>query len=138
MHAFIAIVLLTSQNSFHSDSQTFLSEELSEEIQIQGRTARQGKRGSFQLVLLESDLESQFGVPVGARDKIPRKDLYDWLCKVRLEKHRERCKLMEENLLDATEKDHATHKYFDHLLAHNITEAKVEFERMYRWILGNR
>ena len=120
------------------DSQTFLSEELSEEIQIQGRTARQGKRGSFQLVLLESDLESQFGVPVGDSDKIPRKDWYDWLCKVRLEKHREHCKLMEENLLDATEKDHATHKYFDHLLAHNITEAKVEFERMYRWILGNR
>ena len=42
------------------DSQTFLSEELSEEIQIQGRTARQGKQGSFQLVLLESDLESPF------------------------------------------------------------------------------
>ncbi|KAL7471163.1 hypothetical protein ACHAXS_011481, partial [Conticribra weissflogii] len=29
--------------------QTFLSEDISEEIQIQGRTARQGKRGSYQM-----------------------------------------------------------------------------------------
>ena len=37
--------------------QTFLSEEFSEEIQIKGRTARQDKKGTFELVLLESDLE---------------------------------------------------------------------------------
>jgi hypothetical protein len=37
--------------------QTFLSEELSEEIQIRGRTARQKNRGSFQMVLLAKDLE---------------------------------------------------------------------------------
>lgn len=47
---------------------TFLSDELSEEIQIQGRTARQGKKGSYQLVLLEQDLELHFGVPVGEKD----------------------------------------------------------------------
>ena len=131
-YAFIVIVsLFTPHNSFHLDSQTFLSEELIEEIQIQGRTARQGKRGSYQLVLLESELESQFGVPVGSRDKIPRKDVYDWLCKVRLQKHKERCKLTEKNLVDATEKDSATHCYFDHLLANNITEAKIHFENLY-------
>jgi Mg-chelatase subunit ChlD len=119
---------------YHLDAQTFLSEELSEEIQIQGRTARQGKRGSYQLVLLEPELESQFGVPVGEKDKIPRKDLYNWLCSVRLLKHSKRCKLMEENLLKATEKDSATHNYFDHLLAHNITEAKIQFESLYRLV----
>jgi hypothetical protein len=36
--------------------QTFLSEELSEEIQIRGRTARQKNKGSFELVLLAPDL----------------------------------------------------------------------------------
>jgi hypothetical protein len=36
--------------------QTFLSEQLSEEIQIKGRTARQDKKGTFKLVLLQSDL----------------------------------------------------------------------------------
>ncbi len=36
---------------------TFLSEEISEEIQIKGRTARQGEKGSFSMVLLNSELE---------------------------------------------------------------------------------
>ena len=37
--------------------QTFLSEELSEEKQIKGRTARQGDQGSYSMILLDSDLE---------------------------------------------------------------------------------
>ena len=37
--------------------QTFLSEELSEEKQIKGRTARQGDQGTYSLILLEHDLE---------------------------------------------------------------------------------
>ncbi len=42
--------------------QTFFSEELSEEIQIMGRTARQGKDGSYSMVLLNTDLEKYLGV----------------------------------------------------------------------------
>lgn len=60
--------------------------------------------------------------------------MYDWLCKVRLDKHKKRCQLMQENLVDATDKDTATHCYFDRLLAHNIPEAKVQFEELYRAI----
>lgn len=37
--------------------QTFLSEELSEEKQIKGRTARQGDQGSYSMILHEGDLE---------------------------------------------------------------------------------
>jgi hypothetical protein len=37
--------------------QTFLSEQLSEEKQIKGRTARQGDLGSYSMVLREKDLE---------------------------------------------------------------------------------
>ncbi|CAL6089204.1 Helicase-related_protein [Hexamita inflata] len=37
--------------------QTFVSDELSEERQIQGRTARQGNKGSYSLILLDSELE---------------------------------------------------------------------------------
>ncbi|ETO05036.1 hypothetical protein RFI_32360 [Reticulomyxa filosa] len=37
--------------------QTFLSEELSEEMQIRGRTARQGTSGSYSLVLCDKSLE---------------------------------------------------------------------------------
>ena len=37
--------------------QTFLSEEVSEEVQIKGRTARQGDHGSYSLILNYRDLE---------------------------------------------------------------------------------
>jgi hypothetical protein len=37
--------------------QTFLSESLSEEIQIKGRTARQGENGSYSMILSLKDLE---------------------------------------------------------------------------------
>jgi hypothetical protein len=51
--------------------QTFLSEELSEEIQIRGRTARQKNKGSFELVLLASDLDkfSITAAELAAKDK---------------------------------------------------------------------
>ena len=51
--------------------QTFLSEELSEEIQIRGRTARQKNKGSFQMILLAQDLE-KFAVSaaeIGQKEK---------------------------------------------------------------------
>ena len=84
------------------------------------------------MVLLESDLQSQFGINIGDKDKIPKKDLYDWLCNVRLQEHRKRCLLMEENLKEATRKDCATHRYFDSLLAGNITAARSKFEDVYQ------
>jgi len=37
--------------------QTFLSSSKSEEIQIKGRTARQGSRGSYSIVLLDNELK---------------------------------------------------------------------------------
>ncbi len=37
--------------------QTFLAESLSEEVQIKGRTARQGSVGSYSLIIKEKDLE---------------------------------------------------------------------------------
>ena len=50
--------------------QTFLSEELSEEIQIRGRTARQKNKGTFQLILLSEDL-AKFQITI---DDIAQKD----------------------------------------------------------------
>eukprot|EP01133_Synstelium_polycarpum_P012772 gene12772-14983_t len=38
--------------------QTFLSEEITEEIQIKGRAARQGQKGSFKMILVKSQLVS--------------------------------------------------------------------------------
>ena len=44
--------------------QTFLSEALSEEIQIRGRTARQKNKGSFHIILNVQDLD-KFGITAG-------------------------------------------------------------------------
>ena len=52
--------------------QTFLSEEESEEIQIRGRSARQDKKGTYQLILLRSDLEK---FDVGPTDSVLYADL---------------------------------------------------------------
>lgn len=61
--------------------QTFLSEELSEEIQIKGRAARQGNPGSYSLVLLESSLQ-KFGISSESL-KQHSNDLYKYLNKTR-------------------------------------------------------
>lgn len=111
--------------------QTFLSEECCEETQIQGRTARQGKNGSYQMVLLESDLEEHFGLPRGEKKNIAKKDRYAWLCKARNEKRKSYCEVIKTNLTGATEKDRATHKYFDALLNANRDNAHNLFKEMY-------
>ena len=45
---------------------TFLPDERAMEAQLKGRTARQGKRGSFSMVLYCNDLESKFGLDAAA------------------------------------------------------------------------
>jgi hypothetical protein len=114
--------------------QTFLSEEITEEIQIQGRTARQGKQGTYQLILLESDLVTEFGVSPGEQMKVPKRNWYDWLCTIRNKHHDKQCKIMETNLLRASDVDSATHKYFDSLLKCDIASALNDFQSLYQTI----
>lgn len=109
----------------------FLSTELSEEIQLQGRTARQGKKGSYQMILLESDLEEHFGLPPGSKDSVARQDVYQWLCDAREKCHDRHCQMMNDNLTDATKKDQNTHRYFDALLSADQQNAYKLFKEMY-------
>jgi len=111
--------------------QTFLSEECCEEIQIQGRTARQGKKGSYQMVLLESDLEEDFGLPHGEKNKIAKQDHYKWLCKARIDKRKSYCETIKTNLTGAAEQDRFTHTYFDALLNANKNKAHDLFKELY-------
>ena len=111
--------------------QAFLSEELSEEVQIKGRTARQGKQRSYQMVLLESDLETHFDIERGAKDKVPKKDRYEWLSNARRKKHQSHCHVMDVNLEGATEKDKNTNLYFDSLLQGNARRAQDLFKELY-------
>ncbi len=54
--------------------QTFFSEELAEEIQIKGRTARQKSKGSYQLVLFSKDLKESFELTPEDEDKMKNTD----------------------------------------------------------------
>ena len=111
--------------------QTFLSEEVSEEVQIQGRTARQGKKGSYQMILLESELETDFGISTAQKNEIPKHNWYQWLCGVRSRHQREKSLLVEKNLEEATEKDVITYDYFDSLIARKNSKASEQFKNLY-------
>jgi len=111
--------------------QAFLSEERSEEIQIQGRTARQGKKGSYQLILLDSDLEEKFGLAKGMKDNVAKERWYQELCTARDKFRKNCCDAIEENLADATQKDQATHLYFDSLLMKDEETATKAFKEIY-------
>lgn len=111
--------------------QAFLSMEPSEEVQIQGRTARQGKKGSYQMVLLESDLCKDFGVAKGEKDTIAREKRHEWLDDVRGRHHRQHWKRVEDNLRLATKRDKATHEFFDALLTANKDVATKLFKELY-------
>ncbi|CAB9511747.1 expressed unknown protein [Seminavis robusta] len=114
--------------------QAFLSTEKSEEVQIQGRTARQGKKGSYQMVLLEGDLKDNFGISQGEKDSIARERRYEWLHQARTRKHGQHWKLVGENLKLATGRDQATHQYFDALLAGQRESATTLFKDLYAMI----
>jgi hypothetical protein len=55
---------------------TFLSEEVSEEVQIMGRTARQGQSGSFEILLLDSELEV-FGIKIEDLKDFSKENVYE-------------------------------------------------------------
>lgn len=69
--------------------QTYLSMDQTEEIQIKGRTARQGENGSFEIILLDTDLEV-FGIQgkdeIAALDSLRNDQLRAYLDKKCTEK----------------------------------------------------
>jgi Mg-chelatase subunit ChlD len=62
--------------------QTFFSEFLAEEIQIQGRTARQGKSGSYKMIVLSSEIEAAYGLTSDEVEQESRrkKTFYEFMC----------------------------------------------------------
>jgi hypothetical protein len=70
--------------------QTYLSGDLSEEIQIKGRTARQGEYGSYSMVLLDSELEKYLIFEEDIKKMRSKGEFYNVL-------NQKRKKLYEEN-----------------------------------------
>jgi len=63
--------------------QTFFSVDLSEEVQMQGRSARQGNKGSYSLVLHIDSLAQQFDEKVQTINGWPAESVYAELAKLR-------------------------------------------------------
>ena len=111
--------------------QAFLSSDMSEEIQIRGRTARQGKKGSYKLILLDEDLTQDFGIQGGSFENWPRGEIYLRLCDARNKSLESKYQAVEMRLSKSAAKDKATHDYFDTLLASDRVEAKKQFKNLY-------
>ncbi|CAG9315978.1 unnamed protein product [Blepharisma stoltei] len=65
--------------------QTFFSENISEEIQIKGRSARQGQKGSYSIILLDSELEKFSVQKEDIKNMKDRSSIYNDLNKKRNE-----------------------------------------------------
>jgi len=111
--------------------QAFFSAHKSEEIQIQGRTARQGKQGSYKLILLDKDLEEDFKIERSSIDGWPKAELYEKLCDARNRFLEEEHAVIEKRLLKATEVDKITRDYLNALLEADASRAKELFKRFY-------
>ena len=94
--------------------QTFFSEELAEEYQIMGRGARQGDRGSYRMILLDSDLEWVLGADW--QTIVPRitgSTLYRSLSEKRLEHYEIKCRAKELGIEQCKEKHKESKKFMD-------------------------
>ena len=96
--------------------QTFLSLKKADEVQIQGRTARQGKQGTYALVLLQKDLVDNFKLSGSTTSSVAQRDMYSTLDCARSAVQFIACNETETALADATSIDKLTHQYFDAVL----------------------
>ena len=104
--------------------QTFLSLKKADEMQIQGRTARQGKQGTYAMVLLQKDLVDNFKLSGAATSSVAQRDMYDTLDRARSAVQRAACDATEAALADATSIDKLTHEYFDAVLRADTTSRR--------------
>jgi len=108
--------------------QAFLSEEGSEEIQIQGRTRRQGHPGTYSMVLNESDLEMG-GITRADFAVIPHgKEIHQQILKYRTIQYGKKCiqrkELAEFKLIEHNE----SQELLKYLWDNNLSEVKKRIE----------
>lgn len=103
--------------------QGFIANAMSEEKQIQGRTARQGKDGSYSMILEAQDLQDH-GISPAAAATMQSNMLYESLRKAVEKKCADVAKLREEKLAVASSRDAISHSLLDALVAGNTKLAK--------------
>ncbi|CAK9102159.1 VWFA domain-containing protein [Durusdinium trenchii] len=115
--------------------QTFFSEDKSEEVQIQGRTARQGKSGTYSLILADSEVKELGLDPLHLRN-MPAERCYNALCSAREKKQACRSKDMEKTLEEANALDCESRSYFNALLEANCPLARDRLRKLYEQLGG--
>ncbi|CAF0934036.1 unnamed protein product [Adineta steineri] len=105
--------------------QTFFSEEKSEEYQIMGRGARQGEKGSYRMILLDSDLEWILG-STWKDDivKIHHEKLHDNLDKIRTVLYESKAGAKGLGIKQCEADHKASKEFMSDLTSGKITEAK--------------
>ena len=111
--------------------QTFLSCEKSEETQIKGRTARQGRKGSYVMVLLESDLCEKFGIEKREWATKARDELYAFLDEQRRLAHEETLERQTDKVKEAAGLDGDSRRFVDALTHGKEDEARTLLVNIY-------
>ncbi|KAL4481681.1 hypothetical protein ABPG74_007770 [Tetrahymena malaccensis] len=107
--------------------QTFLSDEKVEEIQIKGRTARQGEQGQYYLILNEQDLIKDFSINQDLinnwKNNQTTKSLYTNLNEFRNLKENDKYKNIEDRIKNAADNHKKSIQYYEYLKNQNINFA---------------
>jgi preprotein translocase subunit SecA len=114
---------LTANGGVHV-IQAFVSTLLSEETQIMGRTARQGDRGSYSMVIKRSQLETIKMTSEDIDTMIDTNKLYETLDRFRSEFFREKYEKSKKNMDDVKSKHQESMRFVDNIANDRIHEAK--------------
>merc|ERR1711988_168498 len=137
--------------------QTFLSTTESEEVQIKGRSARQGQNGSYGMILLESDDEmlvvteangdkvekhkedtlARFNISPGDINNMAFNNRDKFFNDKRIEARQEEGREIDESLEKAKERDTLSHEYFDAVVNADKEKAHTKLEELYKTIPAN-
>ncbi|CAF3676046.1 unnamed protein product [Rotaria sp. Silwood1] len=105
--------------------QTFFSEELSEEVQIMGRGARQGDIGSYCMILLDKDLEWVLGSSWAEElQKIESRTLYGNLNQARNAHYESKCAAKGLGIEQCKQEHNASKNFMKSLNEGNIKAVK--------------
>lgn len=105
--------------------QTFFASTFADEVQIKGRTARQGDPGTYELILSYPSLKKKYGVD---QDEVgSNADVYALLKTERDEKHERKVKEREERVKDAKKLHDRSMTYLKAIAAGKRKEARNIF-----------
>lgn len=114
--------------------QAFVSVDECEEVQIIGRTARQGKKGSWALIVEEADLLQQLGLKKLELQGRSCEQQHERIKQARSTKRAEAFEKIEKGLQEATEDDRLTQVYYDALLRGDRDTSAAKLKEMYiKW-----